>query len=116
MLIRIDTIVVILLLNYKNHGFQDTHEALKELSTFFITDYTPNTRRNLRNKIEKRSLFINDEFLTAFKEVKSTLDNIHMDVLTMNNSIRTMIDHVQNSKTQTLSLINRTTKLQNERY
>ena len=37
----------------------DTLEALKELSTFF-TENTLQARRNLRSKIEKRSLAINE--------------------------------------------------------
>lgn len=38
---------------------KDTLEALKELSTFF-TENTLQARRNLRSKIEKRSLVINE--------------------------------------------------------
>ncbi|KAK0177613.1 hypothetical protein PV328_001649 [Microctonus aethiopoides] len=101
------------LLESRPENDKDTLEALKELSTFF-TDNTLKNRRNLRSKIEKKSLTINDEFLSAFKEVKSTLDSIHSDVLSMNNSIQTMTSRLQSTKTQTISLIDRTTKLQNE--
>jgi hypothetical protein len=38
---------------------KETLEALKELSTFF-TENTLQARRNLRSKIEKRSLAINE--------------------------------------------------------
>jgi hypothetical protein len=38
---------------------KETLEALKELSTFF-TENTLQARRNLRSKIEKRSLVINE--------------------------------------------------------
>ncbi|XP_034941997.1 conserved oligomeric Golgi complex subunit 6 [Chelonus insularis] len=101
------------LLETRPENDKETLEALTELSTFF-TENTSNTRRDLRSKIEKRSLAINDEFLSAFREVKSTLDAIHEDVLSMNNSIQTMTNNLQATKTQTLTLLDRTTKLQNE--
>ena len=44
-------------------------EALKYLSTL-IGENNLRTRRNLRSDIEKRSLAINEEFLSAFESVK----------------------------------------------
>lgn len=44
-------------------------EALKALSTFFVEN-SLRTRRNLRGDIERRSLAINEEFVSIFKEVK----------------------------------------------
>ena len=44
-------------------------EALKALSGFF-TENSLRSRRNLRSDIEKRSLGINEEFLSAFQAVK----------------------------------------------
>uniref|UniRef100_A0A2K6TVE9 Conserved oligomeric Golgi complex subunit 6 n=1 Tax=Saimiri boliviensis boliviensis TaxID=39432 RepID=A0A2K6TVE9_SAIBB len=44
-------------------------EALKALSTFFVEN-TLRTRRNLRGDIERKSLAINEEFVSIFKEVK----------------------------------------------
>lgn len=90
-------------------------EALKELSTFF-TENTLNSRRNLRSKIERRSLAINEEFLTAFKEVKASLDDVYQDVLAMNTAVQSMTNRLQVTKTQTSQLIEQTSKLQNERY
>ncbi|XP_047368053.1 conserved oligomeric Golgi complex subunit 6 isoform X1 [Vespa velutina] len=92
---------------------KDTLEALKELSTFF-TENTLNARRNLRSKIERRSLAINEDFLSAFREVKTCLDNIYQDVLAMNNSVQCMTNRLQVTKTKTSQLIEQTTKLQNE--
>jgi hypothetical protein len=43
---------------------KETLEALKELSTFF-TENTLQARRNLRSKIEKRSLSINEVFISC---------------------------------------------------
>lgn len=88
---------------------------MKELSTFF-TENTLNARRNLRSKIERRSLAINEDFLSAFREVKTCLDNIYQDVLAMNTSVQCMTNRLQVTKTKTSQLIEQTTKLQNERY
>jgi hypothetical protein len=46
---------------------KETLEALKELSTFF-TENTLQARRNLRSKIEKRNLAINEVFLSCTQE------------------------------------------------
>lgn len=89
-------------------------EALKELSTFF-TENTLNSRRNLRSKIERRSLAINEEFLAAFKEVKASLDDVYQDVLAMNTAVQSMTNRLQVTKAQTSQLIEQTSKLQNER-
>jgi hypothetical protein len=49
--------------------FQDLVDALKALSTFF-TENNLRERRNLRGDIEKRSLYVNEQFESAFREVK----------------------------------------------
>jgi len=90
-------------------------EALKELSTFF-TENTLNSRRNLRSKIERRSLTINEEFLAAFKQVKGSLDDVYQDVLAMNTAVQSMTNRLQATKAQTSQLLEQTTKLQNERF
>uniref|UniRef100_A0A4X2LCK1 Conserved oligomeric Golgi complex subunit 6 n=1 Tax=Vombatus ursinus TaxID=29139 RepID=A0A4X2LCK1_VOMUR len=64
-------------------------EALKALSAFFVEN-SLRTRRNLRGDIERRSLAINEEFVSMFKEVKEA------------------------AKEQTQDLIVKTTKLQAE--
>lgn len=48
---------------------QEMLEALKALSAFFVEN-SLRTRRNLRGDIERRSLAINEEFVSIFKEVK----------------------------------------------
>ncbi|XP_008470939.1 conserved oligomeric Golgi complex subunit 6-like [Diaphorina citri] len=92
---------------------KDVLEALKELSIFF-TDNTLISRRNLRSQIEKRSLAINEDFVSAFRKVKETLDTMHEDVLQMNNAVTSMTTQLQNTKAQTHQLIQQTTKLQTE--
>uniref|UniRef100_A0A1B6DAR9 Conserved oligomeric Golgi complex subunit 6 n=1 Tax=Clastoptera arizonana TaxID=38151 RepID=A0A1B6DAR9_9HEMI len=93
---------------------KETLEALKELSIFF-TENTLQSRRSLRSKIEKRSLSINEDFLTAFQKVKESLDNIYIDVSNMNKAVATMTSQLQATKAQTHHLIEQTTKLQGER-
>lgn len=92
---------------------KDTLEALKELSTFF-TENTLNARRNLRSKIERRSLAINEDFLSAFREVKTCLDDIYQNVLAMNTSVQCMTNRLQTTKAKTSQLIEQTTQLQNK--
>ncbi|RZF43377.1 hypothetical protein LSTR_LSTR001638 [Laodelphax striatellus] len=92
---------------------KDTLEALKELSVFF-TENTLQSRRSLRSKIEKRSLLINEEFLSAFRMVKEALDSVYNDVSEMNNSVQNMTLQLQATKSQTHDLIEQTTKLQCE--
>jgi len=92
---------------------KETLEALKELSTFF-TENTLQARRNLRSKIEKRSLAINEDFLSAFHDMKEALDAIYNDVSEMNSSVQSMTSHLQATKIQTCHLIDQTTKLQGE--
>lgn len=101
------------LLELRPENDKGTLEALKELSTFF-TENTLNGRRNLRSKIEQRSLIINEDFLAAFEEVKNTLDDMYHNVSAMNNSVQTMSNRLQTTKSRTLQLIDQTTKLQNE--
>lgn len=92
---------------------QDTLEALTDLSTFF-TENTLQTRRNLRSKIEKRSLTINENFLLAFKEVKTTLDGIYSDIDGMRTTVNAMKQCLSQTEAQTHELIQQTNALQEE--
>ncbi len=49
---------------------KDLLEALRGLSGFF-TENSIRSRRNLRSDIEKRSLVLNEEFLEAFRNIKT---------------------------------------------
>jgi len=91
----------------------DTVSALKELSTFF-QENNLKTRRNLRGQIERRNLEINNDFLSAFKVVKESLDGIHNNVKEMSNSCKQMQNKLKESKTQTEELMKKTNELQNE--
>ncbi|XP_030778047.1 conserved oligomeric Golgi complex subunit 6 isoform X2 [Rhinopithecus roxellana] len=88
-------------------------EALKALSTFFVEN-SLRTRRNLRGDIERKSLAINEEFVSIFKEVKEELESISEDVQAMSNCCQDMTSRLQAAKEQTQDLIVKTTKLQSE--
>ncbi|XP_054852884.1 conserved oligomeric Golgi complex subunit 6 isoform X1 [Eublepharis macularius] len=88
-------------------------EALKALSVFFVEN-SLRTRRNLRGDIEHRSLTINEEFVSIFKQVKEELESINEDVQIMNNCCQEMTSHLKAAKEQTQDLIVKTTKLQAE--
>ena len=58
---------------FKMFALQDMLEALKALSTFF-NENSLRSRRNLRSDIERRSLAINEDFITTFQAVKEVLN------------------------------------------
>ncbi|CAO2834078.1 unnamed protein product [Amaranthus hypochondriacus] len=60
----------------------DSPELLSSLSTLstFYTDNSPQARRNLRSTIEKRSLSINHDFLTASHSAQQALDQVEEEV------------------------------------
>ncbi|XP_014218909.1 conserved oligomeric Golgi complex subunit 6 [Copidosoma floridanum] len=101
------------LLETRPENDKDTLEALKELSTFY-TENTPDERRNLRTKIEKRNSAINEDFLVAFKEVKNVLDDMREDVYGMSQCLESMTTRLQITKAKTMQLMEQTTRLQNE--
>ncbi|KAK0051866.1 conserved oligomeric Golgi complex subunit 6 [Biomphalaria pfeifferi] len=88
-------------------------EALKALSIFF-TENNLRSRRNLRSDIEKRSLAINEEFLSAFQAVKEQLDSVYSDVQAMNECCQDMTNRLKAAKAKTHHLISQTTSLHNE--
>uniref|UniRef100_A0A1I8NN97 Conserved oligomeric Golgi complex subunit 6 n=1 Tax=Stomoxys calcitrans TaxID=35570 RepID=A0A1I8NN97_STOCA len=93
---------------------KETLESLQDLSNFF-TDNTLQNRRNLRSRIEKRSVFINGEFLKAFREVKNSLDLVITDLDTLADSVQAMKNDLESSKALTHDLIKQTNSLQEER-
>lgn len=104
--------------NYHIHcpiHFQELLESLDDLGKrFAVTGSMTDRRRNLRSDIEKRSLTINADFLSAFGQVKSTLDGIRAEVLSMNDSVDLMKDRLKRTQKETSSLIQQTNSLQNE--
>jgi len=98
-------------LDSKLENDKDSMDALKELSGFF-KDNNLKTRRNLRGEIERRNLQINQDFLSAFKTVKESLDDLHANVNGMSESCKSMQAKLTASKTKTHQLMSETTSLQ----
>ncbi|XP_057372549.1 conserved oligomeric Golgi complex subunit 6-like [Daphnia carinata] len=90
---------------------KDTLEALKELSTFF-NENSIRTRRNLRGEIEGRSLAINQDIFKAFHQVKEALDDVHSQVLFMNQSCKGMSSKLAAVKMRTHQLMSQMTSFQ----
>ncbi|KAK4876961.1 hypothetical protein RN001_009467 [Aquatica leii] len=101
------------LLETRVENDQDTLEALKELSTFYF-DNSLQARRNLRSQIEKRSLEINENFLSEFREVKEAFDSIYDDIAEMSQSLEDMTLRLQNAKKQTKYLLEQTNAFEND--
>lgn len=93
---------------------KDLLEALKTLSSFF-PENSIRSRRNLRSDIEKRSLVLNEEFLSAFRNIKEQLDGVCQDIGSMDECSSNMLSRLKQVKLQTNELISKTTKLQNEK-
>ncbi|CAB3977772.1 conserved oligomeric Golgi complex subunit 6-like, partial [Paramuricea clavata] len=92
---------------------KDLVDALKALSTFF-TENNLRERRNLRGDIEKRSLYVNEQFESAFRDVKEQLDLVHSDIQSMSKCCEEMTTRLKMAREQTSDLISKTTKLQAE--
>ncbi|KAJ8665160.1 hypothetical protein QAD02_006822 [Eretmocerus hayati] len=101
------------LLESRYENDKEVMDALRDLSTFF-KENTAENRRNLRSIIEARGAAINEEFLSAFKEVKSVLDSMHKDVVGMSEYVQSMSNRSQSTKSRTTQLIEQVTKLQME--
>ncbi|KAJ8912949.1 hypothetical protein NQ315_000004 [Exocentrus adspersus] len=89
---------------------EDTLEALKQLSTFYSENTLP-SRRDLRSKIEKRSLDININLLSSFSKVKDTFMSIYNDIVEMNRCVDEITCKLQNSKQRSKALLQQTSML-----
>lgn len=73
---------------------KETLEALKGLSSLVI-DNNLNERRNLRSKIEKQSLAVNEEFLKSFLDAKKYLDSLYNDMQTINKTCEDTLNRIK---------------------
>ncbi|CAG0888778.1 unnamed protein product [Cyprideis torosa] len=101
-------------LELKLENDQDTLDALKELSTFF-SENTHRTRRNLRSQMERRSLEINEEFLSSFRSVKESLEAIHADIKEVDENCSAMLERLRSSKKGLTGVIAQSIELNNEK-
>lgn len=86
---------------------------MRGLSTFF-TENTIDTRRSLRSNIEKRSLTVNEEFLTSFGQVKQKLDILNGDVMKMSATVNSMIIQVRECKDTNKDMLDTARKLKED--
>lgn len=92
---------------------KETLEALTDLSTYFKENNLQN-RKNLRSQIERRSLTLNEEFLSAFSEIKQAVDDICADIDCMSQKVENMKKEIRTTEGQTHDLIVKTNQLQEE--
>lgn len=92
-----------------------TLEGLEHLSTFYVKN-TIQARRNLRNQIEKRSLDINENFLTNFNDIKKSFDLVYNDIYNMRESMNKITKRLDNSKKLTKQLLEHSVVLQENLY
>merc|ERR1711971_488212 len=88
-------------------------EPLKGLSEFYGVN-TVEARRNLRSRVEKRNVEMNQEFVDMLAGLNRKIDDVYSEVESMNTCVNDMMGRLQATKSQTRDLINETTKLQNE--
>uniref|UniRef100_A0A7C9CEB3 Conserved oligomeric Golgi complex subunit 6 n=1 Tax=Opuntia streptacantha TaxID=393608 RepID=A0A7C9CEB3_OPUST len=94
----------------------DSPELLSSLSTLstFYTDNSPQSRRNLRSTIEKRSLSINQEFLQASDAAQQALDCVEEEVDALAECCDRIAKVLSNCNATTGDLISTTERLKQE--
>eukprot|EP00048_Salpingoeca_helianthica_P017716 m.238701 g.238701 ORF g.238701 m.238701 type:complete len:648 (+) comp21943_c0_seq1:104-2047(+) len=92
---------------------EDVVEALRGLSLFFKKN-TKRARTNLRGDLEKKTLTVSEEFLTAFETVHKKLDAVHSDIQALSRGCADMNERLQAARADTRQLIQQTSSLQQE--
>ncbi|XVF13762.1 hypothetical protein REPUB_Repub08aG0235500 [Reevesia pubescens] len=94
----------------------DTPEVVASLNTLstFYTQNTPQTRRNLRSSIEKRSLQINLDFLRASQATQLALDRVEDEVNSLADCCDKIAEALSSCSASTGDIINTTEKLKQE--
>ncbi|XVE99967.1 hypothetical protein REPUB_Repub03eG0245500 [Reevesia pubescens] len=87
--------------------------SLNTLSTFY-TENTPQTRRNLRSTIEKRSLQINLDFLRASQAAQLALDRVEDEVNSLADCCDRIAKALSSCSASTGDIINTTERLKQE--
>ncbi|GAB4851939.1 Golgi transport complex subunit 6 [Ancistrocladus abbreviatus] len=94
----------------------DSPELLASLNTLstFYTDNTPQSRRNLRSIIEKRSLSINQEFLLASDAAQQALDRVEEEVNSLAECCDKIAKALNSCNASTGDIISTTERLKQE--
>ncbi|MED6210434.1 Golgi transport complex subunit 6 [Stylosanthes scabra] len=94
----------------------DTPDLLSSLNTLssFYEENTPQSRRNLRSTIEKRSLSINREFLEASRTAQLALDNVENEVNALSECCDRIAKALNSCSDSTGDIINTTERLKQE--
>lgn len=91
----------------------DLVASLNTLSTFY-GDNTPQSRRNLRSTIEKRSLSINLDFLQASHAAQEALDRVELEVHALADCCDRIAKALSSCSATTGDIINTTERLKQE--
>ncbi|OVA02985.1 Conserved oligomeric Golgi complex subunit 6 [Macleaya cordata] len=94
----------------------DSPDLLASLNTLssFYTDNTPQSRRNLRSTIEKRSLSINHEFLSASNSAQQALDRVEEEVNALAECCDNIAKALNSCSASTGDIISTTERLKQE--
>lgn len=91
----------------------DLVSSLNTLSTFY-GDNTPQSRRNLRSTIEKRSLSINLDFIGASHAALNALDRVELEVHALADCCDRIAKALSTCSATTGDIINTTERLKQE--
>ncbi|KAI4314617.1 hypothetical protein L6164_027505 [Bauhinia variegata] len=91
----------------------DLLSSLNALSSFY-TDNTPQSRRNLRSTIERRSLSINHEFLNATHAAQLALDRVEEEVNALAECCDRIAKALNSCSSSTGDIISTTERLKQE--
>ncbi|GMN60370.1 hypothetical protein TIFTF001_029456 [Ficus carica] len=91
----------------------DLVASLETLSDFY-SDNTPQSRRNLRSTIEKRSLSINLDFLAASHAALSSLDRVDLEVSSLADCCDRIAAAISSSAASTADIVSTTDRLRQE--
>ncbi|KAI3965180.1 hypothetical protein MKX01_027671 [Papaver californicum] len=91
----------------------DLLDSLNTLSSFY-TENTQQSRRNLRSNIEKRSLSINHEFLSASNSAQQALDRVEEEVNALAECCDNIAKALSSCSASTGDIISTTERLKQE--
>ncbi|KAH7643416.1 conserved oligomeric Golgi complex subunit 6 [Dermatophagoides farinae] len=91
----------------------DTLNALKNVSEL-VNDNTLMTRRNLRAKIEKQSLAVNEQFARQFNDVYQKFQQLNDYITFIDSSCHMMMEKIDELRYQTSDFVQQANQIQTE--